>query len=82
LYKRTLLPNKKKEIISNFLQFLDEQEPQLDVLEYQPFVPLHNMLDPSVPEDQAFIDILKQYVEDQPEEVQGTTPTKSLLLVC
>eukprot|EP00026_Physarum_polycephalum_P004728 Phypoly_transcript_04751.p1 GENE.Phypoly_transcript_04751~~Phypoly_transcript_04751.p1 ORF type:complete len:358 (+),score=70.73 Phypoly_transcript_04751:36-1076(+) len=70
LYKRTSLPNKKKEIISNFLQFLDEQEPQLDVLEYQPFIPIHNLLDPSVPEDQAFIDVLKQYVADQTEEVQ------------
>lgn len=50
---------------------MDEQQPQEDVLEYQPFVPLNNLLDIEVPEDAALIEVLKQYIADQPEEFQG-----------
>lgn len=73
LYKRTTLPNKKKEIVNNFLQFLDEQIPQPDVLDYQPFIPLNQLLnggEEGPEEDKVFLDVLKKYIADQPEEVQ------------
>lgn len=71
LYKRTSLPNKKKELINNFLLFLDEQIPLQDVLDYQPFVPIQNLLNPEVEEDNTFLEVLKNYIADQSEEIQG-----------
>jgi hypothetical protein len=62
MYKRTTVQTKKKDIITNFLQFVDHtQHP----------IPVHNLLDTEVPEDAALLEHLKQHVADQSEEFQG-----------